>query len=688
MITKIKFQKATCLLLLISIFSACVKDQDYATPTVDCTAPTIAITNTIEQVKKMYTFGGATVIDTDVVIEGYVVSSDRSGNIYKSISIQDKPENPTAAIKIAIDQTDLYTKYNIGRKVLVKLKGLAVGYGFGSIQIGKAVGTKLESISSFEINNYIIRSCEIVEVIPKIVEISDLNESMLEMLIEIRNVQFRTNDLGKSFGNIDNTSTVNRVLESFNGNCKLLDEVILRNSGYSNFKNELLPEGKGNIIGILGNYYDDFQLYIRTIDDVKLKEERCDYSNVLQATITLKEIREMYTNNLIEFGVGNGYVMEGYVISSDEKGNFEKRLVLQDAIENPTAGIQILIDSDAIFEQYTIGDKVFVKLDKLYMGKKEGILTIGYPKGNKITGIEEGMEGEFIFNSGENFDIIPSEISIADKINPIYENTLVNISNVQLVANERGSAYAFFSGTNNGTRTVETCNESTKLSIYTNGKSSFANDLFPEGHGSITGVLSNNLEIRTVEDVQFTAAYEICPVIIPKIMITEIADPKNNVSARFVELYNAGDTEINLTGWKLNKYINGATSVSNSPIGLSGITVPVGGFVIIANSGYAAVFNDTPDIESTYISGNGDDVYELVDNTGITIDVFGVIGIDGNGTNWEYLDGKAIRNSAVIAPNTTFTISEWTVYSGASNVNITNPNIPQNTPDDFNPRVR
>ena len=52
-------------------------------------------------------------------------------------------------------------------------------------------------------------------------------------------------------------------------------------------------------------------------------------------------------------------------------------------------------------------------------------------------------------------------------------------------------------------------------------------------------------------------------VIIPKIMITEVADPINNVSARFVELFNAGDTEINLSGWKLNKYLNGSTNVSS-----------------------------------------------------------------------------------------------------------------------------
>jgi len=155
-----------------------------------------------------------------------------------------------------------------------------------------------------------------------------------------------------------------------------------------------------------------------------------------------------------------------------------------------------------------------------------------------------------------------------------------------------------------------------------------------------------------------------------------------------VELYNAGDSEINLTGWKLNKYVNGSTSVSSSPIDLTGIAIPVGGFVIIANTGYAAIFNDTPNITSTYISGNGDDVYELVDNTGTRIDIFGVIGEDGNGTNWEYEDGKVIRNLEVIEPNTSYTISEWTSFSEKTNTLITYPNTPQNAPDDFNPRAR
>jgi len=123
-------------------------------------------------------------------------------------------------------------------------------------------------------------------------------------------------------------------------------------------------------------------------------------------------------------------------------------------------------------------------------------------------------------------------------------------------------------------------------------------------------------------------------------------------------------------------------------VALTGIVIPPGEFAVIAGSEYKILFNNIPDIETTYISGNGDDVYELVDNTGARMDIFGVIGQDGNGTNWEYEDGRATRNLAISEPNPIFTISEWTVYSAASNSLITNPGSPQNAPDGFNPGVR
>jgi len=673
---------------VIITFFGCVKDQDYSSPIVECVDSEISITNTIQQVKEMYTFGRATVIDTDVIIEGYVVSNDKSGNIYKSISIQDKPENPTSAIKISIDQTNLYTKYNVGRKIYIKLKGLGVGYSFGSIQIGQVVEGELTRISTFEVDKRIFRSCEIAEVIPKKVSVSELNKELLEMLIEIEDVQFKTSNLGMSYGNIDNTLTVNRVLESFDSNCSLIDELIVRNSGYSKFKNELLPKGKGSVIGVFGNFYDDFQLYLRDLNDVKFTDERCEYSNAFSPNITILEVKEMYDGDMVEFGIENNYIIEGFVISSDEHGNFKEKLVIQDAIENPTAGIQVLIKNETIYEDFNIGDKVFIKLDKLYMAENDGVLTVGYPTGNKITNIKSSDMGNFIYNSGENYEIKPKEISISEVLNKEHENTLVNVLNVQLIENQLGKAFANFTGSDDGIRTLETCGEITKLGVYTNGDATFVNSLFPKGHGSIIGVLSSLLELRSIHDINFNEDFEPCPVIIPKIMITEIADPKNSTSSRFVELFNAGNTEINLSNWRLNKYINGTSTFSSSPIDLTGKTIAPGAFLIIANTGYAASFGEMPGIGSTYISGNGDDVYELVNNLDETIDVFGIIGEDGNGKNWEYLDGRAVRKMDVVSPNHVFSVSEWVIYSSAANSLISNPNSPQNAPDDFNPGNR
>lgn len=683
-------KKNTIILLSIVIATllSCVKDSDYTAPEITCNEPQLTATNTISQLKEMYKFGGPTVIDTDVIIEGYVVSSDESGNIFKTLSIQDKPENPTAGIKIAIDETNLYATYAIGQKIYVKLKGLAIGYSFGSFQIGKASGAELARISAYEIKNHIIRSCEIATVVPKKITVNQLNETLVDMLIEIENAQFSVMDLQNSFANINNVETVNRSIEIFDNNCQFLGETFLRNSGYANFKNEIVPQGKGSVIAVVGNYYADMQLYIRSTSDITFTQERCNYSNAFAPTISLSEVRNLFNGNLFEFGVTNNYIVEGYINATDEFGNFENRIVLQDKPENPTAGIQILIDDEAIYENFNLGDKVFVKLNKLYLGNYNGVLTIGYPKGNTVTEIETDKIGSFIFNTNENYTLKPTVYSIDQLAQSAPENTLVSVTNVQLSANEIGAAFAYFSGTSNGFRTLETCNIPSKLAVFTNGKATFANTQFPTGNGTATGIYAGNLEIRNENDINFNQPYAVCPVIVPKILITEVADPKNNVSARFVELYNAGENTIDLSGWKLNKYINGAVTISASPVSLNGVTIAPGEFVIIANSEYEAVFADVPNIVSSYISGNGDDVYELTDNNGNTNDIFGVIGEDGNGTAWEYLDGKATRNVDIAQPNSVFTPLEWTIYADTANNLITFPNTPQVAPTDYNPRVR
>jgi len=65
-----------------------------------------------------------------------------------------------------------------------------------------------------------------------------------------------------------------------------------------------------------------------------------------------------------------------------------------------------------------------------------------------------------------------------------------------------------------------------------------------------------------------------------QVFITELADPNNDLSARYVELYNLGSSEVDLsTGWMIGRYTNGNVAPSDS-VALTG-TIPAKGFYII-----------------------------------------------------------------------------------------------------------
>jgi hypothetical protein len=345
-----------------------------------------------------------------------------------------------------------------------------------------------------------------------------------------------------------------------------------------------------------------------------------------------------------------------------------------------------LIDKEDLFEDFQVGDKVLLKLNHLYLDKIEGVYTIGVFKDASVTEIEEEELARYLLSTGENFEIIPQIKNLEEISTENFQNTLVTIENVQLVASEAGKAFAYYSGLEDGNMILETCEILQNIEVETLGTASFSNEKFPIDRGEITGVLYREgtqlkLQMRSINDIDFQNERETCEVIVSKILITEVADPENSVGARFIELYNAGEESVSLNGWSLKKYLNGSNTVSGSGLDLSGLEILPSGFLILGNTGFETIFNKIPDLESSYISGNGDDVYELVDRQGNMHDGFGLKGEDGSGTNWEYLDGKAIRNLNIDTPNKNFDISEWNIFTKTTGNK-------QLAPLNFNPRQR
>lgn len=150
------------------------------------------------------------------------------------------------------------------------------------------------------------------------------------------------------------------------------------------------------------------------------------------------------------------------------------------------------------------------------------------------------------------------------------------------------------------------------------------------------------------------------------LFISELIDPADDYTGRFIELYNSGHEPVDFSAdtFFLSRQSNGGTTWGD--LQLTG-SVPSGGTFVIGGSGFEALYGKAPDQESGILIGNGDDAYALFTGgdheTGELHDIFGVIDVDGSGEPWEYTDSRAERMEGVLIPNSTWVPAEWEITS-------------------------
>lgn len=223
---------------------------------------------------------------TPYIIHGRVISSDATGNIYKSIVIQDE----TAAIALSVNQGSTYTDYRIGQDVVVNATGIYIGYYNGLQQLGwydLYEGTPSLTFMPWDIflahselngfpNNdvkYVAQDAAwpsenpycIVTSFSQLPATGEAFRNMQSQLVEFRNVHFEE---GGKETYAPYQESVNRTLVDANGG-----KLTVRTSGYSNFYNEMIPEGTGTVRGILSYYGDAWQLLLRGLGDVMITKK-------------------------------------------------------------------------------------------------------------------------------------------------------------------------------------------------------------------------------------------------------------------------------------------------------------------------------------------------------------------------------------------------------------------------------
>lgn len=186
---------------------------------------TLTPNKTIMELKSLYK-NAPVKIEDGIIIGGQVISEDKSGNIYKSIYIQDA----TGAIEVKIGKNSLYNDYKLGQWVYVKCSGLTLGAYNGMIQLGyeDASGEYETSYLDVQyiIDTHIFRGELDTPLAPKKVAESDLlKEENLGCYVEIDGLKYGSvkNPKGEIFCLIyvdsskDKKSDSNRIFLSSTG---------------------------------------------------------------------------------------------------------------------------------------------------------------------------------------------------------------------------------------------------------------------------------------------------------------------------------------------------------------------------------------------------------------------------------------------------------------------------------------
>lgn len=255
-IRNIKLFAAAALLVLAG--TSCEKEMDVAPVlTYDGQA-----NMTIAELNALHIAGATDSYDTipaGTVISGIIVSSDQAGNCYKYLTIQDE----TGGIQIKVDNSSLYPKYQIGQRIFVECKDLVIGDYRKNNQLGFWTSGSMSGIATSQEPLYIYRD-GIVGSEPAPIVLNSKNEAtedMINRLVILKDCHFA--DPGEPYSDPD-ASTSRDIVMSDNS------VIVLRTSNYADFASQPLPNGTGDIVGILTIYSSTLQLTIRDLNDVRI----------------------------------------------------------------------------------------------------------------------------------------------------------------------------------------------------------------------------------------------------------------------------------------------------------------------------------------------------------------------------------------------------------------------------------
>lgn len=257
--------------------------------------------------------------DEELYIVGYVISSDRSGNFFEELVIQNKTddshsnENPRLGFRLPINASSLNDIYEVGRKVYVKLNGLTIGDSNGVLNIGKGEGSEVKQIQAYEFKDIILRSTEIATIIPKKTSALSLTGADLNTFIQLDDVQFDKDELmltyaGEARDDFDGLRTLVSCVDN--------TRIVLQTSTFSDFKSLQIAQKRGVVSGVLSrSFKDEFNvLKVNSTANIHfVNDQRCDPIELSCGIADMQGAKNLFaddfeTQTTRTFISGNGWV--------------------------------------------------------------------------------------------------------------------------------------------------------------------------------------------------------------------------------------------------------------------------------------------------------------------------------------------------------------------------------------------
>jgi hypothetical protein len=206
-------------------------------------------------------------------------------------------------------------------------------------------------------------------------------------------------------------------------------------------------------------------------------------------------------------------IIEAYVISSDEGGNFFKTISLQtkETENTPAIGFSAPVDATNTYIDYRVGNKVFVKLknqftDLYYGGLRIGSLYVSNAGDPTIGRISQNEYRNVLNASCTTIDEnqLVKSLSVEEAFSDSKLNTLIELNDVEFTEAALGRHY-FEESNNVGGSTNWYLRDKTgnQIIFRTSAYAKFADHFVPEGSGKVRGILT-----KFGSDYQFMVRYE------------------------------------------------------------------------------------------------------------------------------------------------------------------------------------